>query len=169
MRPFSLTSRVAKFVVEATVDGSWMARAKRSSSMASLATITPSYLLRSSTSTPLELKPPRADSRWTTETQKQVCGGWGKHQMFSACRWQPTNLEGHLFTRVLGILESSFSGTQVLKLSELVLRIHESSFSDPRKKTPTSDLVLKTSESSFIESDCGVTLPNAGCLYNLVL
>ena len=39
-----------------------------------------------------------------------------------------------IFTGVLGIIESGFSGTRVLKLS---------------------DLVLKTSESSFSESDCG--------------
>ena len=50
-----------------------------------------------------------------------------------------------IFTGVLGIVESGFSGTRVLKLSELVLSTNESSFSEPR--------VLKTSESSFSESD----------------
>ena len=52
-----------------------------------------------------------------------------------------------IFTGVLGIIESGFSGTRVLKLSELVLRTNESSFSKPR--------FSKTSESSFSESDCG--------------
>ena len=55
-----------------------------------------------------------------------------------------------IFTRVLGIIESGFSGTRVLKLSELVLSTNESSFSEPR--------VSKTSESSFSESDCGNTV-----------
>ena len=36
-----------------------------------------------------------------------------------------------IFTGVLGIIESGFSGTRVLKLSELVLRTNESSFSEP--------------------------------------
>ena len=55
-----------------------------------------------------------------------------------------------IFTGVLGSIESGFSGTRVLKLSELVLRTTESSFSEPR--------VLKTSESSFNESDYGNTV-----------
>ena len=42
-----------------------------------------------------------------------------------------------MFIGVLGIIESGFSGTRVLKLS---------------------DVVLKTSESSFSESDCGNTV-----------
>ena len=40
--------------------------------------------------------------------------------------------EGDLFNRVLGIIESGFRGMRVLKLSELVLRISESSISNLR-------------------------------------
>ena len=65
--------------------------------------------------------------------------------------------ETHIFTGVLGITESGFSGTRVLKLIDLVLRTTESGFSEPRV-LKTTDLVLRTTESSFSESDCGNTV-----------
>ena len=37
-----------------------------------------------------------------------------------------------IFTGVLGIIESCFSGMRVLKLTDLVLGTTESSFSEPR-------------------------------------
>ena len=56
----------------------------------------------------------------------------------------------------LGIIESVFSGTRVLELSDLLLRTNEFSFSDPRV-LKASESVLKTSEFSFSESNCGNT------------
>ena len=62
-----------------------------------------------------------------------------------------------IFTGVLGIIESGFSGMRVLKLTDLVFSTTEFSFSEPLV-LKTSDLVLKSSESSFTASDCENTV-----------
>ena len=67
------------------------------------------------------------------------------------------DINAHIFTGVLGITESGFSGTRVLELTDFVLRTTESGFSEPRV-LKTTDLVLRTTESSFSESDCGNTV-----------